>query len=278
LAIILTKNIDNQHFMIIDELLEQINQLSEAEQAWLGEQIKKLLTQGISINNDDSVEIEESEAIYSPPAGALYPYKPTYEVADIQAIIAQFPARKKWTFNDLQDERVFPIDLRIRIEIINHKIYIMDPTPLHQEILGMIYTYINLFVIQNKLGKVYPSPVSIKIDEGNVVKPDIIFLSVKRANYLTEKAIEGAPNLVVEVISKANYKKLRESKKRLYADFGVEEYWEVYPKKKKIKIETLQTNENGEKTYATYSEASKNGKIQSQVLAGFELDLINIFS
>jgi Uma2 family endonuclease len=264
--------------MLLAELIDQINQLSEAEQAWLGEQIQKLLKQEISIPDDNSTEIAEDEASYSPPAGALYPYKPTYELADIQAIIAQFPPRKKWTFQDLQDERIFPIDLKIRIEIINHKIFIMDPTPLDQEILGMIYTYINLFVIQNKLGKVYPAPVSIKIDEGNTVKPDIIFLSVKRASYLTEKAIEGAPDLVVEVISKANYKKLRESKKRLYADFGVEEYWEVYPKKQKIKIETLQTDENGQKNYITFSEANKNGKIQSLVLAGFELDLSNIFN
>ncbi|MCU0446867.1 MAG: Uma2 family endonuclease [Microscillaceae bacterium] len=266
--------------MLIDELIDQIQQLSEAEQVWIAEQIQKLLKQEISIPDNNSTEIAEDEAVYSPPVGALYPYKPTYEVADIQAIIAQFPARKKWTFEDLQDERIFPIDLKIRIEIIHNKIYVMPkPTLTHQEIALNIATFINVFVKSNKLGKVYSPPVNVKLNEDNVVEPDVLVVLMPKIELImNDKAIEGAPDLVVEVISKANYKKLRESKKRLYADFGVEEYWEVYPKKKKIKIETLQTDENGQKNYVTFSEAGKDGKIQSQVLAGFELELSNIFN
>ncbi|TAF68286.1 MAG: Uma2 family endonuclease [Cytophagales bacterium] len=117
----------------------------------------------------------------------------------------------------MQNEQIFPPDLTIKIEIIKNRIYIMDPSPIHQEILGMIYTYINMFVIQNKLGKVYPAPISVKIDENTVLKPDIVYLSVRKSSFLTNKGIEGgSPDIVVEVISKANYKKLRNLKKQIY--------------------------------------------------------------
>jgi len=77
---------------------------------------------------------------------------------------------------------------------------------------------------------------------------------------------------VVEVISPSNYKKLREEKKAKYAQFGTEEYWEVYPTKKLVRIETLTTTSN-EKKYQLYSEAKQMGKVQSSVLKGFELDV-----
>lgn len=207
-----------------------------------------------------------------------YEEKDHYDYEDILAIVAQFPPDKKWTFSDLQNENIFP-ESNVKVEIIDNQIYIMkNPSTLHQRILTRTSRYIDTFVDENELGYVYVAPTSVKIDENNNLEPDIIYISVAKSEHVTMRAIEAPPELVVEVISPANYKKLREAKKAKYADFGVEEYWEIYPKKQLVRIETLQKNEDTEEQeYQVYSEAQTSGEVHSKVLAGFSLNIEKIF-
>ncbi|MDX2304020.1 MAG: Uma2 family endonuclease [Microscillaceae bacterium] len=269
--------------MTVEELIHKINQLSEEEQLWIAGMVEKLLADEISIDDEDAENTLPQSlngSIPLVPAGALYPFKLSYDLEDILAIVAQFPKGKKWTFVDLQDERIFPKETTIKIEIINHKIFIMPkPTLTHQEIAMNVATFINLYVIKNKLGKVYAPPISVKLEDAHVVEPDVLVILMPKLSDLVanDKAIEGAPDLVVEVISKANYKKLRNLKKQVYAEFGVQEYWEVFPKKKRISVECLQTNEEGNAEYVLFSEANQAGTIKSSVLEGFELNVADIF-
>lgn len=213
------------------------------------------------------------------PQKKYYEEKLHYTYEDILAIVAQFPPDKKWTFSDLQDENIFPPDLKIKIEILDNQLYIMGiPTRLHQKIVTRTSRYIDIFVDDNDLGEVYVAPVSVKINENTNLEPDIIFISVGRLEDVNTEALDLPPELVVEVISPSNYKKLREEKKGKYANFGIEEYWEIYPKKQKVVIETLVENKNTQEiAYQVHSEATETGKVQSKVLAGFELDIEKIF-
>jgi len=229
-------------------------------------------------------EIFEENIIETP---YYNPKKSSFFSEDIENILKQFPENRKWLFADLQNEYIFPKEHFVKIELIDYKIYVMpDPSYLHQKIVTNVATFMNLYVLKNGLGDVVVSPVSIKIDEGNVKKPDLLFISVKKIkenpDMLQKQFVQGIPDLVVEVISPANYKKLREEKKELYEKVGVEEYWEIYPAKHKVIIETLEVikNESGEiiKSYQNFSEAEKTGKVHSKVLEGFSLDLENIFT
>lgn len=208
-----------------------------------------------------------------------YEVKDHYSAEDIIAIMTQFPEDKKWFFSDLQDETIFPIDLKIKKQLIDNKLYIMaNPTTHHQELVSLINAFIQIFVLENQLGKVYVAPTSVKIDENNALEPDIIFLSLQCLEGVTNSAIESVPELVVEVISPSNYKKLREEKKAKYAHFGVEEYWEVYPKKQILRIEILTQNEDTKEVgYEIYSEAQETGIVESKVLDGFRLDIEKVF-
>ncbi len=216
--------------------------------------------------------------------GKLYKEQLSYSVEDIKEIVNLFPKNKKWTVEDLDDETIFPLDLFVKIELFNYKLFIMAlPTLSHQEILTNLVTYINMFVLQNKLGKTFVSPVAVHIEEGYSLQPDIVLVLNHNLDKTTEKGIYEAPDLVIEVISPANYKKLREAKKQQYADFGVKEYWEIYPKKRKINVEILtqiediENDENTKSNYQLFSTAAKTGKIKSKVLEGFELDIENVF-
>ncbi|GAB4396781.1 MAG: hypothetical protein OHK0053_11690 [Microscillaceae bacterium] len=215
-----------------------------------------------------------------PPASLAlyYPIKTAYNYEDILGVLAQFPEDKKWTFSELQDESIFP-ETQCKKQLIANQLYVMpNPSTLHQKIVVRASRYLDAFVDEHNLGDVYVAPVSVKIDEDNALEPDIIFISVSKREGVGLQAIHTPPDLVVEVISPANYKKLREEKKALYADFGVSEYWEIYPKAKRLKIEILSENEEThEKEYRLFSEAQETGLVHSRVLEGFSLDVEKIF-
>ncbi|MGF1534522.1 MAG: Uma2 family endonuclease [Bernardetiaceae bacterium] len=205
----------------------------------------------------------------------LYPPKAAYQAEDILKILEHFPKDKAWTAKELDDEHIFPPQLTVKIELIDYTICLMpDPTSSHQEILTNVATYINIFVRKNKIGKVYVAPFSLHIDEGNVRKPDIVLVLSHKTERVTERGIYEAPDLVVEVISPANYKKLRAEKKTAYAQFGVSEYWEIYPSTQEIHVAVLEDAE-----YRAFSVASPEGndRIYSKILPGFTLALAEVF-
>ncbi len=85
--------------------------------------------------------------------------------------------------------------------------------------------------------------------------------------------IEGAPDLVVEVLSPSSaYHDLR-TKFRAYERAGVQEYWIVDPERKSVEI-----HRNIGKKFQLHQEAEGQGDVQSALLAGFAVDLDSIFS
>ena len=207
----------------------------------------------------------------------LYEEKDSYGIEDIELILSHFPADKKWTAEELEDEYIFPPDLTVKIELIDYSLHVMpDPTARHQEILGNIFAAIHQFMKKHKLGKVYPAPFSLHIDEGNVRKPDIVVVLSQKVDRVTARGIAEAPDLVVEVMSPANYKKLREEKKKAYADFGIREYWEIYPEEEKIQVSKLLA-ETGYQVFSVASPTADNTVAHSKILEGFSLSLEAVF-
>ncbi len=175
-----------------------------------------------------------------PRKHTLYPIKLSYSVEYIREIVKLFSPTKKWTCADLENEAIFPPDLKLRMQLLDYKIYIMRPTFNHQRFLTRVSARLSIFAQTHDLGEVCVAPVGVHISEGNCLEPDIVLVLKKDLSKATDKGVFVPPALVIEVISRANYKKLPEAKKQKYADFGVEEYWEVYPAKKKISVEILE--------------------------------------
>ncbi len=114
-----------------------------------------------------------------------------------------------------------------RWEIIEGEAYDMSPAPLirHQNIVLNIS-----YELKKSLGKkcpVFIAPADVVFDEYNVVQPDVF--AVCDRNMITEKNIQGAPVLIIEVISPSTSLKDRREKKNLYERFGVKEYILVFP-------------------------------------------------
>lgn len=161
-----------------------------------------------------------------------------------------------------------------QIEIINGIEFVMpSPTLLHQSISMNLVLLLSLFVKARKCGKVFAAPMDVILEpKKHVVQPDIIYVSNERKEIL-QKWINGAPDLVCEIVS-LDYNKDIKSKYDLYAQFGILEYWIIEPQSNQVRVYVL----NSEQKYVIFSEAAGNGIVHSKVLAGFRVEIAEIFT
>lgn len=103
------------------------------------------------------------------------------------------------------------------------------PTPLHQRISRRLQYALMTQLEHAGLAEVYNAPIDVVFDDHNVVQPDLAIVSSTRASMITARAIEGPPDVVVEILSPSTLDRDRLLKKRLYERFGVREYWVVDP-------------------------------------------------
>lgn len=127
-----------------------------------------------------------------------------------------------------------------RYELIDGEFH-MVPAPLtyHQKISLNLLLFLADFVRRSGSGEVLAAPVDVVLSEEDVIQPDILFISKERLGILTEKNIEGAPDLVIEILSPSSKKWDLEIKMKLYEKYGVREYWIADPEAKSIRIFTL---------------------------------------
>ena len=150
-------------------------------------------------------------------------------------------------------------------ELINGEVVQKSsPNPHHQEISFELSFVLGSHVKQNKLGKIYCAPIDVFLDGYNSIQPDLLFIPTDRLAMVTRDGIEGIPSLVVEIVSPSSGYRDRVTKKAVYEQHGVQEYWLVDPLEELIEIFSL---ENGQ--YTLLSAASPNeGQLTSNVLPG----------
>jgi len=90
---------------------------------------------------------------------------------------------------------------------------------------------------------------------------------------LDEKGCVGAPDLIVEILSPFTSSKDLKNKFSLYEEFGVKEYWVVYPNERVLEIFSL--DENGK--YSRPVKYTSGDTIPSTVLKGFSIGLNDLF-
>lgn len=146
------------------------------------------------------------------------------------------------------------------------------PILLHQKIIRRLLQHIGNFVDEYRLGELYGSPVDVYFSEKNYFEPDVVFISNERSYLMTEKNIQGAPDLVVEVLSPSTGYYDLSHKKMVYEQEGVREYWLIYPDERRVEV--LQNTDNG---FIVDNQARTSGIVRSSVLEGFSLDIATIF-
>lgn len=176
--------------------------------------------------------------------------------------------KKKYTYEDYLKT---PKDKRY--ELIDGEL-LMTPSPIpnHQRISGKLEFVVRKFVTENNLGEVFYAPCDVYLDDENVVQPDILFISKERLDIIGDKNIQSAPDIVIEIISENSVYRDMVQKKRLYARFGVKEYWIVIPEEKEVEVYILK----GE-AYQLYKTYTKVDILESPSLKGLKIGLKEIF-
>ncbi len=151
---------------------------------------------------------------------------------------------------------------------------IMTPAPglYHQTVSRKIFLQLSAFVFGRNLGELFYAPTDVYFSEHDTFQPDILFVSTERKHILKDERIEGAPDLVVEILSPSTGYYDLAKKKDVYEQYGVKEYWVVDPTLQSIEV---LTNQNG--SFTTLAKAKKRGIVASTILSGFQIDLISIF-
>jgi Uma2 family endonuclease len=177
--------------------------------------------------------------------------------------------KKKYTYKDYLS---IPDDKRY--ELIGGELMMTPaPVPYHQWISKNIEYEIERFVREKNLGRVFDAPCDVYLDEENVVQPDILFVSEERTHIIGKTHIQGAPDLAVEILSESSAYTDMMRKKRLYAKFGVKEYWIVDPDGKTVEIYCLK-----EGILVPVKSFSESDELESFLLSGLKIKLSPVFA
>ena len=137
--------------------------------------------------------------------------------------------------------------IKDRVEILKGKIFKMSPAPAisHQSISfnlsGLFFMYFH-----NKPCKAFASPFDVVLKnkdgkEDTVVQPDLCVVCDPE-KLADGKRCQGAPDLIIEILSPGNSKKELKNKYELYQEAGVREYWLVHPQDEYVIINVLENN------------------------------------
>ncbi|HHW44304.1 MAG TPA: Uma2 family endonuclease [Desulfotomaculum sp.] len=162
-----------------------------------------------------------------------------------------------------------------RYELIGGELYVVpSPSAIHQNVFIALAATLYHFVLENQLGRVFTAPLDVYLTPKDLVQPDIIFISRERTDIIAEQNIQGAPDLVVEILSPSTAARDRTLKKELYARHGVRELWIIHPLAQTVEVYRPIAVGFGD---PIFYDRRGGVTVTSPLLPGLELDLNKIF-
>ena len=163
-----------------------------------------------------------------------------------------------------------------------HEILGGDPFLIHAPSKKHLYVQERLaprlrdFAASNGAGRVLSAPFHVKLSRHDVVQPDLFLVSAARIDLLEGETLEGAPDLVVEILSDIESARNKDLllKHRLYERFGVREYWIVEPPTRSVWVDRLQ---GGVLRRGPRRSLRTGDVLATPLLPGLEIPLSEIF-
>jgi Uma2 family endonuclease len=175
-----------------------------------------------------------------------------------------------------EDYELFPDDGR-RHELVDGEHYVTPaPRTRHQRVSIRLSARLEMFVEQHRLGEVLEAPTDVVLSQFDVIQPDILFISHERSAILGEKNVQGAPDLLVEILSESSRKLDEITKRKLYEQHGVREYWVVDPVLETVKV---YRQDEGE-TFVRVAELTAEARdvLETLLLPGLAISLADLFA
>ncbi|MDX2075873.1 MAG: Uma2 family endonuclease [bacterium] len=161
-------------------------------------------------------------------------------------------------------------ETNIHMELIDGELFVYDgqegnmpsPKDLHQKISSRLFAF---FLKHLNVDQLRHAPCDIKLDDGNIVQPDILWINPEsdQCVLMDDGYLHGAPDFVVEILSPSNTRRDKIDKFYLYEKHGVQEYWIVNPEEQYIEVyirkEDALHYQGGYKMGQTFSSKTLNG-------------------
>jgi Uma2 family endonuclease len=181
--------------------------------------------------------------------------------------------RRKLTYQDYVE---IPEDLQ-RHEILDGEHYVSpSPSMTHQRIAGRLHLKLATFVEAHELGDVFFAPFDVLLSPHDIAQPDLLFIARANLDILTDLNVQGAPNLVIEILSDSTRRTDETVKLRRYGLLGVEEYWIFDSRRKAVRV--FRRSEPDGFDDPREHTAAAGQVLTSPLLPGLEIALGEIFS
>jgi Uma2 family endonuclease len=175
-----------------------------------------------------------------------------------------------------EDYKTLPESMSARYELLDGALIMVPaPAPYHQRVSRNLEFILMGFVQQRKLGEIFYAPIDVVLgqdDDREVVQPDLLFIAKAQRHIVTAEEINGAPALVVEILSPGTEARDRGYKKVLYGRYGVQEYWIVDPRAQTAEVYVL-----GEQGLQLIREYARAEVLTSNLLPDLNVALAEVF-
>ena len=186
------------------------------------------------------------------------------------------PVDRKLTVKQLW--ALFPHEYNdVRHELIGGAHFVTPtPIPRHQLLVGRLSFEIELYLRAHPgIGQLFGVPLDCVLSDHDVVEPDLILIADDQMDILTDKNVQGAPALVIEVLSPSIRRRDIGIKRQLFDRAGVREYWIVDGKLNRMAIH--RRNADGMLTPAGELKAESGDILTTPLLPGLEFPLSQLF-
>ncbi|HFD40893.1 MAG TPA: Uma2 family endonuclease [Anaerolineae bacterium] len=165
-----------------------------------------------------------------------------------------------------EDEFVAWCNEDVRAEYVDGEVIVHSPVSTrHSDLAGFLGSLLRLFVERHQIGKVLGPEIQVRLRPGVRRVPDLLFLSAERLEQVAPNHIEGAPDLMVEIVSPESVSRDWRDKFLEYQAAGVAEYWVIDPDHRRAEFYAL--DDQGAYRLLPIEE----GIVRSQAVAGFWL-------
>jgi Uma2 family endonuclease len=174
------------------------------------------------------------------------------------------------------DFLLFPDD-GLRHELIDGEHYVTpSPNMRHQRLAARIHAAFVLYLHDHPtVGEAFFAPFDVVFGHYDVVEPDLLLITADQTTILTEKNVQGAPALVVEILSPGTRTTDEQIKRRLFERGGVREYWVVDPEHDVIKV--FRRDGGGAFPHVAELSAKADDTLRTPLLPDFALALRDLF-
>ena len=169
------------------------------------------------------------------------------------------------------DDLVRMPDDGLRHELIDGVHYV-SPSPglQHQRVAKRLFTPLLEYFEPRRLGEVFFAPLDVIFNRHDVFVPDLLIV---RPPLLSPRGVEGAPLLVVEIVSTSTSRRDRTLKFHRYAELGVEHYWIVDPRRQTLECFTLRQGR-----FELTGEGEGDATLRSADFPGLAIDLTDLWA